>query len=160
VLRKTLLSVSTSAMLGAAVIAPNAALAQLPPPGGPPPLPAGAPPSPPGGGLAGLAGPGRPSGRRAAGIPRSPIVGGGRPGLHGGQGNFSGGRGGYAYGHTATYGYGRSGYAHGNGSRRYRYSAPYGVYVYGNSNSSGCDYTYEYSNRLRAYRRVSVCSKE
>ena len=46
-LQKTLLILSASAMLGAAVIAPDVALAQpfpAPPPGGPPPGPVGGPP--------------------------------------------------------------------------------------------------------------------
>ena len=59
-----------------------------------------------------------------------------------------------------TYGYGRLGYADGYGSWRGRYWAPYGVYAYSNSNSSHCEYTYKYSNRLHAYRRVLVCSEE
>ena len=163
-LRKTLLIVSTSALLGAAVIAPNAALAQLPP------LPAAllpvSPAAPPG--LPGVVclGSRRSSGPGAAGLPRPPGVGGGRPGLHGGQGNVYGRSGTYAYGHTGVYGhtgnygYGRSGYAYGYGSWRDRYWAPYGVSVYSNSNSSGCYYTYKYSYRLGAYRRVQVCSEE
>ena len=60
-LRKTLLILFASAMLGAAAIAPHVALAQPfpgPPPGGPPPGPIGGPPPGlPGGGLAGLPGP-------------------------------------------------------------------------------------------------------
>jgi hypothetical protein len=43
-LRKTLLTLSASVMLGAAVAAPNAALAQFGPPPGPPPALAGSPP--------------------------------------------------------------------------------------------------------------------
>ncbi len=137
-LRKTLLTLSTGAMLGAAVIAPNAALAQLPPP------PGGPPPGLTGGGPAGLPRPGRPPGLGAAGLPRPPGVGRSRSGLDGGQGNV----------------YGRSGYAYGDGSWRDRYWAPCGVSVYSNSNSSGCYYTYNYSYRLGAYRRVQVCSEE
>ena len=65
-LQKTLLILSASAMLSAAVIAPDVALAQPfpgPPPGGPPP---GSRwrcyPGIPGGGFAGLPGPGGPPG--------------------------------------------------------------------------------------------------
>ena len=94
-LRKTLLTLSTGAMLGAAVIAPNAALAQLPPP------PGGPPPGLTGGGPAGLPRPGGPPGLGAAGLPRPPGVGGSRPGLHGGQGNVYG-RASSALGHTGT----------------------------------------------------------
>ena len=43
-LRKTLLSLFASVLLGAAVAAPNAALAQFGPPPGPPPALAGPPP--------------------------------------------------------------------------------------------------------------------
>ena len=43
-LRKTLLTLSASVSLGAAVAAPNAALAQFGPPPGPPPALAGPPP--------------------------------------------------------------------------------------------------------------------
>ena len=42
-LRKTLLTLSASVLLGAAVAAPNAALAQFGPPPGPPPMLAGPP---------------------------------------------------------------------------------------------------------------------
>ena len=124
-LQKTLLILSASAVLGGALIAPDVALAQ--------PFP----------------------GPRAADLPRPPGVGGGRPSLHGGQGNFYGRSGTYAYGHTGVYGrtpnysyygsnygyygYGRSGYAY--GSCRHRYWAPYGVYIYSNSSSSDCYYT-------------------
>jgi hypothetical protein len=170
-LRKTLLTLSASTMLGAAAIASNAALAQ-PFPG--PPAPAGgAPLGPPGGGLAGPPRPGGPPGPRTADLPRPPGVGGGNPGLHGGQGNFYGRSGTYAYGHTGVYGrttnysyygsnygyygYGQSGYAY--GSWRHHYWAPYGVYIYSNSSSSDCYYTYKYGYRLSAYRRVRVCSE-
>ena len=81
--------------------------------------------------------------------------------VYGRSGTYAYGRSGtYAYGNTANYGYGRSGYAYGYGSWRHRYWAPYGVYAYSNSNSSGCYYTYKYSNRRRAYTRVRVCSEE
>ena len=42
----TLLTLSASVLLGAAIAAPNAALAQFGPPPGPPPMLAGAPPGP------------------------------------------------------------------------------------------------------------------
>ena len=188
-LQKTLLILSASAMLGAAVIAPDVALAQPfpgPPPGGPPPGPVGGPPpGMPGGGLAGLPGPGGPPalaflasrrggpaglarpggppGPRAAGLPRPSGAGGGRPGFSGGHGSAYGRSGTYAYGYgqlRRNYGYGRSGYGYGYGSWRHRYW-PYGVYAYSNSSdSSGCYYTYKYSSRLRAYRRVWTCSEE
>ena len=178
-LRKTLLALSTSGMLGAALVAPNAALAfpgsvpvlpccfpsdlpdgglaGLPGSGGPPGpgAAAGLPPSGVGG-PAGLARPGEPPGPRAAGLHRPSGAGGGRPGFSGGHGSAYGHSGTYAYGNTANYGYGRSAY----GSWRQRYW-PYGVYVYRNSSdSSGCYYTYKYSSRLRAYSRVQVCSEE
>jgi len=50
-LRKTLLTLSVSVLLGAAVAAPNAALAQFGPPPGPPPALAGPPPGLGAGGL-------------------------------------------------------------------------------------------------------------
>src|SRR5271167_3615706 len=88
--RKTFLIVFTSAMLGAAVIAPDASLAQLPPPplGALPRLP-GVPPGLPGGGLAGLRRPGSPW----------------RPSLHSGQGDVFDRSGPYAYGHSGVYGH-------------------------------------------------------
>src|ERR1700675_2149020 len=103
-LKKTLLTLSASVLLGAAVAAPNAALAQFGPPPGPPPgLGAGGPPP----GLAGgplLGGPpaGPVSGlppRGPAGAPPRDIAGGpprldGAAGLRGldrgGQDNFRG----------------------------------------------------------------------
>jgi hypothetical protein len=79
-LRKTLLTRSASVLLGAAVAAPNAALAQFGPPPGPPPALAGPPPglgvgSPPLGGPS--AGPvaGLPP-RGGAGAPAREIAGG------------------------------------------------------------------------------------
>src|ERR1700736_4820122 len=95
-LRKTLLTLSASVLLGAAVAAPNAALAQFGPPPGPPPgLGAGGPPlgGPPAGPVAGLP----PRGLAAA--PPRDIAGGpprldGAVGLRGldrgGQANFRG----------------------------------------------------------------------
>ena len=177
-LRKSLLILSAGAILSAAVIAPDVALAQPfpgPPPGGglvgppgpgvPPGHGAAGLPRPPGvGEPMGLARPGGPPGSRAAGLPRPSGAGGGRSVFSSGQGSAYGGSeayvyrraGTHGYGRAANYGYGRSGY----GSWRHRYWAPYGVYVYSNSNSSGCYYADEYSSRLRAYRRVRVCSEE
>ncbi len=111
-LKKTLLTLSVSVMLGAAVAAPNAALAQFGPPPGPPPALAGPPPGLGAGGPPqglGAGGPpfgGPPAGpvaglppRGPAGAPPRDIAGGsprldGAAGLHGldrgGQANFRG----------------------------------------------------------------------
>jgi hypothetical protein len=142
-LRKTLLTVFTSAMLGAAVIAPDAALAF---PGTVPVLPCCFPPDLPGG----------PPDPGAARLPHAPGIGkapgparhGGRLGLHGGQANFSARPVSYAHGLAAANGNGPSAYAYGYGSRRHCYSARNGVYVYSNSNFSGYHQTNEYSFRL------------
>jgi hypothetical protein len=165
--RKTFLIVFTSAMLGAAVIAPDASLAQLPPPplGALPRLPGGAPPGLPGGGLAGLRRPGGP-GPRAADLPHPSDIGGGRPSLHSGQGDVFDRSGAYAYGHSgvyghsSNYGYDRSAHAYGNRSWRHRDWAGDGVYVDSNSDSSGCYYADKYNYRLGAYTRVQVCSED
>jgi len=180
-LRKTLPILFTGALLGAAVIAPDAALSQFgPPPGGPPPGLAGGPPpgiaggpppglagGPPpglaGGGPAGLPRAGGPPGPRAASLPR-PGVGGGHTRLQGGQGNLYGrsesyGRSG-VYGRAENYDYGRSGSGYGDRSWRRRYWAPYGHYAYGESDSGDCYSIYRYSYRLRGYRRVWVCSED
>ena len=134
---------------------------------GSPPGPAAARlPRPPGaGGPAALARPGGPPGPKAAGLPRPFGAGGG---FSGGQGNV----------------YGRSGtYAHGApGPRRTATPAAMGMAAQGmltamgrGDTVTGCPlasmptaiptlaaayYTYTYSNRLRAYRRVWVCSEE
>ena len=165
-LRKTLLTLSASALLGAAVVGPNAALAFGPPP--PPPAMAGPPPGlagpPPGltGPPPGLAGPprglgagGPPPGLGAGGPPRLGASGpaglsrlGGPVGLRGDRALQGGLRG--AQGHAAAYGYGRSGgyssgrYGYGSSSRygygraawRDRYWRGYGVYVSGSNSSS------------------------
>ena len=88
-LRKTLLTLSASVLLGAAVAAPNAALAQFGPPPGPPPALAGPPPGlgaggpplggPPAGPVAGL-----PPRGLAAALPRE--IAGGSPRLDGAAG--------------------------------------------------------------------------
>ena len=81
-------------------IAPDASLAQLPPPplGGLPGLPGGAPPGLAGGGLAGLPRLGGP-GPRAAGFPRFSGIGAGRASLHGGQVDIIDRSGTHVYGH-------------------------------------------------------------
>src|ERR1700694_258091 len=104
-LRKTLLTLSASVLLGAAVAAPNAALAQFGPPPGPPPglgaggpppgLGAGGPPfgGPPAGPVAGLPprGPaGAPPRDIAGGPPRLDGAAGPRGLDRGGQANFRG----------------------------------------------------------------------
>ena len=130
-LRKTLLTLSASVLLGAAVAAPNAALAQFGPPPGPPPILAGPPPGlgaggpPPGLGAGGPPLGGPPAGPVAGLPPRGPAAApprdfaGGPPrldgaaGLHGldrgGQANFRG-----VEGRAAAYSansYTRNGYA-------------------------------------------------
>ena len=152
-LRKTLLTLSASVLLGAAVAAPTAALAQFGPPPGPPPMLAGPSPGlgaggpPPGVGAGGppLGGPsagpvaGLPP-RGPAGAPPRDIAGGpprldGAAGLRGldrsGQANFRG-----VEGRAAAYranSYTRNSYtSHGNG-RDYRYwpYATAAAYAYG-----------------------------
>jgi hypothetical protein len=166
--RKTLLTALTSVMLGAAVISPDASLAQLPPSplGGLPGLPGGAPSGLPGGGLAGLPRPGGP-GPRAVGFPRSSGIGAGRASLLGGQGDIIDRSGTHAYGHGALYGhanncgYGRSGHGYGDRSWRRGDWARYGDYdVPSNSDSSGCYYADKYSSQLGAYTHVQVCSED
>ena len=157
-LPKRMVMLAASAALGVAAIAPNAALAFLPPPPpGPPPGLAGPPPglgALPHPGLGGPPhlGPGGPAGlSRLAGPP------GFRAGTHGAPVNNPGRVAAANYGRSAGYSYGRSGsYDSGyNGSR----NRSYGVYVDGSSNGSsngysddGCYYTYSRG------RRVMVCS--
>jgi hypothetical protein len=178
--RKTLLTLSASVLLGAAIAAPNAALAQFGPPPGPPPMLAGSPPglgaggpppglgvgSPPIGGPS--AGPvaGLPP-RGGAGAPAREIAGGpprldGAGGLHGlergGQANFRD-----IEGRTAAYSNSsvRNGYARDGYGRGYRYwpdAAAAAAYAYGGSYTSsddGCYYVPEY--RRYGTRRVLVC---
>jgi hypothetical protein len=151
-LRKTVLTLSTSAMLAAAVIAPNAALAfgllPLPHLGlGVPHLGLGGPHLGLGGPHLGLGGPHQP-----------PHLGG--PVGHLGRGGFSGlERSGIPSGVRGSARYGRGAYAH-SGSRHHgrgRY-ADYGSggYGYGSGGSSaddGCSYTYTSNGR-----RVLICS--
>ena len=165
-LRKTLINLAASAMLGVAAIAPNAALAFGPPP---PPSGLGGLPHPglgglPHPGLGGLPHPGLSSlpHRGAAGpLPRAGAGGphshlGGSPASQGvGRGfqrNLQGRVASNGYRPSAGSSYGRYGW-------RDRY---YGVYIDGNYGSSdsyadeGCYYTYT----SRRHRGVVVCSKD
>jgi hypothetical protein len=166
-LKKTLLTLSASVLLGAAIAAPNAALAQFGPPPGPPPMLAGPPPGPGAGGppFGGpQAGPvaGLPP-RGPAGAPPRDIAGGsprldGAAGLRGldrgGQGNFRG-----VEGRAAAYSansYTRNSYI----SRGYR-SWPYAAAAanaYDRSYASSSDGCY-YVSTYRRYgtRRALVC---
>jgi len=176
--RKTLLTLSASVLLGAVIAAPNAALAQGPPPG-PPPMLAGPPPGlaaggpPPGLGVGGppLGGPsvrpvaGLPP-RAGAGAPPREIAGGpprleGAGGLHGlersGQASFRG-----VEDRAAAYSassYARNSYgSDGRGYRRWPYAAAAAAYAYGGSYASSDDGCY-YASTYRRYgtRRVLVC---
>ncbi|HXL29841.1 MAG TPA: hypothetical protein VN968_11195 [Bradyrhizobium sp.] len=182
---RTLLTLTASLVLGAAIAAPSAALAQFGPPPGPPPAFAGPPPGlgaggpPPGLGAGGAPLGGVPAGpvagfppRGPAGAPPRDIAGGprleGAGGLRGldrgGQANFRG-----VEGHAAAYSansytrnsynsYGR-GYGYGHGSRYWPYAAAAaGAYAYGSSYTSsdeGCYYVSTY--RRYGTRRVLVC---
>ena len=183
-LRKLLLTLSATSILGAAVLASNAALGQHAL-GGPPPIGLVGPPSGPGlggppalpglGGHAGLPGGPPPGLRGHAGLP-----GGLPPGLRGHAGRSgpggpprfsrldraSGFRGdrdirGHFKGRSGGHGYGRARYAYGRTGWRDGRWGRYGVYVYGNSSDSyandGCTYSDTYSKKRRAYRRVLVC---
>jgi hypothetical protein len=159
--RKTLLILSASAMLGIAAIGPNAAIAFGPPPppgpglGGPPPGFHGGPlpgaglgsypradfGGPPHAGFAGLAA------RAGRGGPPGLARRGGTSSFH--PGNIYG-RSGYG-GRAAAYAYGAAaGYAYGAASG-YPYSASRSY------SSDDCYYTYTYSYRLQDYTRVTVC---
>jgi hypothetical protein len=172
-LRKTLLTLSASVLLGAVVAAPNAALAQFGPPPGPPPGLAGPPPGlgaggpPPGLGAGGpplggpQAGAGLPPHGLAAAPPRD-IAGGpprldGAAGLRGldrgGQANFRG-----VEGRAAAYSansYTGNRYAS-HGYWNWPYAAA--AYAYGSSYASSDDGCY-YVSAYRRYgtRRVLVC---
>ena len=165
--KKNLLMLSVSMMLGAALVAPSAALAQLGPPPGPPSALSGPPP-----GL-GAGGPpsGGPSLGVAPGVPPRDIAGApphfsrldGAAGPHGldrgGQANFRG-----IEGRTAALSansYTRNSYAsHGYG-RGYRYwpYAAAAAYAYGGSYASSDDDCYYVSAYRRDgyYRRVLRC---
>jgi hypothetical protein len=168
-MRKILLTLSASSILGAAVLASNAALAQVAIGGPPPGL----------GMLLFYRGPGPggpPSGLGNAGLPGGPPPGlgahAGRPGPGGAprfsrldrppgfrgdraiRGDLQRRAGGYDYGRSSAYGDGRTGWHDGRWRR-------YGVYVYGNSSyssaDSSCTDSYTYSKKRRAYKRVVVC---
>ena len=163
---KILLTLSTSVLLGAAVAAPRAALAQFGPPPGPPPALAGPPPGlgaggPPAGPVAGL-----PPRGPAAAPPRDFASGphrlDGAAGLHGlgrgGQANFRGVEG-RAAAHSAD-SYTRNSYAsygYDHGYRYWPYAAAAG-YADGSSHASSDDGCYDVSAyRQYGTRRVLVC---
>jgi hypothetical protein len=179
---KTVLTLSASVLLGAAIAAPNVALAQFGPPPGPPPMLAGPPPGPVAGGPPpGLAG-GPPLGNAPAGPvaglpprggagapPRDLAIGphlDGPAGLHGfDRGGSAGLRGvearaaayrvnGHIRNSYASYGYSH-GYAR---SSHYLPYAAAAAYAYGRSYASsddGCHYVSTY--RRYGTRRVLVC---
>jgi hypothetical protein len=177
--RKTLLTLSASALLGAVIAAPNAALAQFGPPPGPPPMLAGPPPGlgaggpPPGPGVGSppLVGPsagsvaGLPPGG-GAGAPSREIAGGpprldGTGGLHGldrgGHANFRGVEGrAAAYSANSHTGNGYASYGH--GYRYWPYAAAAAAYAYGGSYASSDDGCY-YVSTYRRYgtRPALVC---
>ena len=171
-LRKTFLTLSASVLLGAAVAAPNAALAQFGPPLGPPPALAGPPPGlgaggpplvgPPAGPVAGLAPRGlaaAPPRDIAAGPPRLDGAAGLRGLDRGGQANFRGVEGRLAAYGTNSYtrnSYTSYGYSH--GYRYWPYAAATAAYAYGRSSASSDDGCY-YVSTYRRYgtRRVLVC---
>ena len=169
-LSRTLLTLSVSVILGTAIVAPSAALAQFGPPPGPPPALSGPPPGlgaggpPPG---VGAGGPplGVPRGappRDIAGAPPhfSRLDGAAGPrGLdRGGQANFRGVEGriaassanSYTRNHYACHGYGRD-------YRHWPYAAA-AAYAYGRSYASSEDDCYYASTyRRNGYRRVLRC---
>jgi hypothetical protein len=176
-LKKTLLTLSASVLLGAAVATPNAALAQFGPPPGPPPMLAGPPPGlgaggpPPGLGAGGPPFGGPPAGpvaglppRGPAGAPPRDIAGGsprldGAAGLRGldrsGQANFRG-----VEGRAAAYSansYTRNSYIS-HGYRSWPHAAA-AAYAYGTSYTSSSDDGCYYVSTYRRYgtRRALVC---
>ena len=180
--RKTLITLSASMLLSAAIAAPTAALAQFGPPPGPTPVLAGPPPGLGAGGLPpglGAGGPrlGGPSAGPVAGLPPRggadapprAFAGGpprldGAGGLHGlergGQANFRGIEGrvaaysanGYSRNNYTNYGYGR-GYRH-----AYTAATATAAYAYGRADASSDDGCYYVSaDRRYGTRRVLVC---
>jgi len=179
--RKTLVTLSASMLLGAAIAAPTAALAQFGPPPGPPPmlggplqasvpvvlLPVWAPAA-----LLSVvlrrdlslafrrvAAPAHPPRAIAGGPPRLDGAGGLRGLERGGQANFRG-----IEGRAAAYranGYSRNNYATYGSGRGYRHAytaAATAAYAYGRAASSSDDDCY-YVSAYRRYgtRRVLVC---
>ena len=178
--RKARVTLSASMLLGAAIAAPTAALAQFGPPPDPPPMLAGPPPNlgaggpPPGLGAGGPALGGPPAGPVAGLSPRAPaaapprdFAGGphrldGAAGLHGldrsDHANFRDVEGRAAAYSATSYtrnSYASYGYDHGN---RYGPYAAAAGYAYGRSNASSDDGCY-YVSTYRRYRtrRVLVC---
>jgi hypothetical protein len=170
-LKKNLLMLSASVILGAALVAPSAALAQFGPLPGPPPALAGPPPGFGAGGPPPGLGAGGPPPGGAPGAPPRDIAGApphfsrleGAAGPHGldrgGQANFRGVEGRIAA--SSANSYTRNSYAgHGYG-RGYRYGtyAAAAAYAYGRSYASSdddCYYVSAYS-RNGTYRRVLRC---
>ena len=172
-LKKTLLTLSASVLLGAAVATPNAALAQFGPPPGPPPMLAGPPPGlgaggPPLGGpsagpVAGLpprGGADAPPREFAGGPPRLDRAGGLHGLERGGQANFRGIEGraaaysanGFSRNNYTTFGYGR-GYRH-------AYTAA-AAYAYGRADASSDDACYYvFADRRYGTRRALVCHED
>jgi hypothetical protein len=174
-LSRTLLTLSVSVILGTAIVAPSAALAQLGPPPGPPPAFSGPPPGlgaggpPPGGPPAAPAFAGLPS-RGPSGAPPRHIADGpprldGAGALHGldrgGQASFRG-----IEDRAAAYGansYTRNSYASrgsGHGTRYWPYAAAAAAAAYADGSSyvssdDGCYYVSAY--RRYGTRRVLVC---
>lgn len=161
-LRKSILALSASAIIGAATVVPYAALAQLP---GPPPGPPAGPP-PGGPGLGGLP-PGRPGGPGLGGPPGALGHAGPPPGGLPSRGGppalpRDGGRVRAAAGYSSGRGY--SGYGYGRQYGRwaghaaaYTAGAAAAGYGYGNSysyDSNGCYRTYS----SRRHRYVVVCN--
>jgi len=149
-LRKTLQALSVSAILGAAVIASNAAFAFGPPPlppmglGGPPPMLGG---HPPGLGLPHLGG----APPHLGSLAPHAGLGAGRPT---GLSRLGGRAAGYGSGRSAGYGYGHSG----SRCRHWGYGAGYGGYA------SDGDASYSYANdgcysEYSRGRRVMVCGE-
>ena len=180
-LRKTLLTLSASVLLGTAVIAPNAALAQFP---GPPPMALAVlpladrlPDLAPVGLLSVVLRPLHTFGGPPAGFEGGPLHGGagvpprfsrldGASGVHGVdhavQSNLHGFEGrAAAFSHT-TNNYVNNSYAndgYGHGGQRYDYWGRYGVYAYGRDSYAQDDGCYYVSAcRRHVYRRVLVCS--
>ena len=178
---KTLLTLPASMLLGAAIVAPNAAFTQfLPPPPpapGPPPFLAGPPPGLGAGGPPpGLGAGGPPPGLGAGGPlrdgpPAGPVAGlaargpadalprglAGAGGLHGfdrgGQVAVRGVEGRAAVNRANSYG----GDRYGHGYREWAHAAEAAAYAYGTSYGSGSDCYYGYTYKRYDNRRVLVC---